>query len=249
MYRVMRQRLPTHNSPLSPRRVPALLRQPRQRYVIVNQRHVTGTGRVAAGQRDLFEALRYSPLTADAPPWRRCGHRTDGRSASYARNCGTWGWRSFVRETTPKVLARINAQTAAIQGQIADQVALLVRRQPSPITNALMAAVNEVADAASSERFAFARRVPVRIYWLLLVLTLTGMAVLGYRIGVKGSTTRLLALVLATVWALVIVDIVDLGSPRIGDVRPDVTAYEWTLQEMAHGAPATQLPAKIEDRK
>lgn len=63
------------------------------------------------------------------------------------------------------------------------------------------------------------------------------MAVLGYRIGVKGSSARILVLVLAAVWALVIVDIVDLGTPRIGDIRANVTSYQWTLDEMSGTTP------------
>ena len=43
-------------------------------------------------------------------------------------------------------------------------------------------------------------------------------------------------------WTLVIVDILDLASPRIGALRTSAAVYEWTLQGFQGGVPIPPLP-------
>jgi hypothetical protein len=49
---------------------------------------------------------------------------------------------------------------------------------------------------------------------------------------------------LTAMWTLVMVVILDLASPRIGGIRTEVTAYEWTLKGFAGGIPIPPLPAR-----
>lgn len=88
--------------------------------------------------------------------------------------------------------------------------------------------------AETAERFAFEFRIPTEIFWLLIALTVLGMAALGYQLALRGPRIRGLAALLTLIWTVVIVDIFDLASPRLGGFRTSLAAYEWTLQSM-HG--------------
>jgi hypothetical protein len=43
-------------------------------------------------------------------------------------------------------------------------------------------------------------------------------------------------------WTVVIVDILDLATPRIGALRTSTAVYEWTLQGFQGGMPIPPLP-------
>ena len=89
----------------------------------------------------------------------------------------------FVRaEHDPPLLADIAHRTGTLQTAIWDQVSAMVRRQPTPVTASLQAAVNDVFDMSSAERFAFELRLAPQIFWLLIGLALLGMGMLGYQL-------------------------------------------------------------------
>ena len=98
-----------------------------------------------------------------------------------------------------------------------------------------MASLNEVFDMTTAARFAFEIRLPSQIFWLLIGLSLLGMAVLGYQLALRGPRIWGLAALLALTWTVVIVDIIDLAAPRIGGFPTTVAAYEWTLQGFHSG--------------
>lgn len=133
------------------------------------------------------------------------------------------------------VLDQLNQQTNNMQSKIWGYVAGIVRDQPNPVSTALQASLNDVFDSATTERFAYAFTLPPTLFWLLLGLVLLSMAALGYQLGLIGKPIRTLALVLTAAWTLVIVDILDLGSPRLGELRTDSAVYEWTLQGFKGG--------------
>jgi hypothetical protein len=135
------------------------------------------------------------------------------------------------------VRTKANDDTSRLQQAIWRQVTTLVREQPSPITASLMAAVNETFDASTSERFALGIKLPWQIFWLLVGLMLLSMAALGYQFGLKGKAVRLPILLLTVIWTVIIVNILDLASPRVGNFRTDTRAYEWTRQGF-QGAPS-----------
>jgi hypothetical protein len=53
---------------------------------------------------------------------------------------------------------------------------------------------------------------------------------------------RLLVVLLTAMWTLVIVDILDLAAPRIGEFRTGVAVYEWTLQGFKGGVTIPPSP-------
>lgn len=130
----------------------------------------------------------------------------------------------------PAALAKANDDTSALQRAIWGHVTTIVRERPDPVTASLMAAVNDTFDASTDERFALAMRLPPQIFWLLLGVMFLSMAALGYQFGLKGKPVRMPVIILTIVWTAIIVNILDLASPRIGNFRTDATIYEWTRQ-------------------
>jgi hypothetical protein len=132
-------------------------------------------------------------------------------------------------------LDQLNQRTNAMQSKIWGYLAGIVGDQPNTVSTALQASLNDVFDAATSERFAFAFRMPAELFWLLIGLTLLSMAALGYQLGLAGRPMRTLVVLLTAMWTLVIVDILDLAAPRLGELRTGVAVYEWTLQGFKGG--------------
>jgi hypothetical protein len=93
-----------------------------------------------------------------------------------------------------------------------------------------MAAVNETFDASTSERFALGIHLPLQVFWLLISLMFLSMAAVGYQFGLKGKPVRILMILLTIVWTAIVLNILDLASPRIGNFRTDTRAYDWTRQ-------------------
>lgn len=139
---------------------------------------------------------------------------------------------------------RLNADTSTLQNQIWGHMAAMIRDQPNPATTSLMASLNDAFDASTAERFAFRLHMPPQIFWLLLALTLLSTAALGYQLGLKQEPQRLLALLLFAMWSAVIVNILDLASPRVGNFRADASVYDWTLQSFRGGLTIPALPQR-----
>src|ERR1700752_496065 len=66
---------------------------------------------------------------------------------------------------------------------------------------------------------------------------------LGYQLGLKGRRVHLLVVLLTLMWTAVIVDILDLASPRIGASRPSTAFYDCTLNGFKGGLQIPPLPA------
>lgn len=123
-------------------------------------------------------------------------------------------------------------ETARTQKLVWSHATELVRIQPSPVTASLMNAINEAFDAAMATQFAVSSNVPRQFVHLLLAMTVIGMAAVGFHFGFNGQAHRLLGVLLAALWVLVLTAILDVGYARLGDLRTQTTAYEWTLESM-----------------
>ncbi len=153
--------------------------------------------------------------------------------------------RAFVVAShDPTGLAEIADRTNALQSTIWGHLSAIVREQPNPVTTSLMASLNDTFDMTTAERFAFELRLPPQIFWLLIGLTLLGMATLGYQLGVRETRVRLLAVMLTLTWTIVIVDILDLAAGRIGNIRTSTAAYEWTLTGFRGGVTVPPAPSQ-----
>lgn len=140
-------------------------------------------------------------------------------------------------------IAATNTASSALQTEIWGHVSVLVREQPGPLTTSLMNALNTTFDASTAMRFAMDYRLPPQLAWLLLLLNLASMAVLGYQFGLQGKRHPVMATVMSILWTGVLVGILDIGSPRLGLIRTDVKAFEWTLQGFAD-IPIPAIPSK-----
>lgn len=152
--------------------------------------------------------------------------------------------RQFVlADNDPGVLGALNQQTNALQSAIWGHASAIVRERPDPVATSLMAALNDTFDMTTAERFAFSLRLPPQIFWLLIGMTMLSMATLGYQFGVRGRPLRILVALLTLMWTVVIVDILDLASARVGAFRTSTEAYDWTLQGFKGGVTIPPLPA------
>ena len=150
---------------------------------------------------------------------------------------------AFVRsDNDPAAIDDINQRTNALQTEIWGHVSAIVREQPNPVVTSLMAAVNDTFDMTAAERFAYDYSIPSQVVLLLISMTLLGMGALGYEVGVQGKSFRVLITLLTVMWTVVIVDIFDLASPRIGALRTGTAVYEWTLQGFQGGVPIPPSP-------
>ena len=127
------------------------------------------------------------------------------------------------------VIAESVARIAAMQTEIWGHVTALVRDAPGPVSASLMNAVNHTFDMTTAMRFAMAYAMPPQLIWLLLALSCIGMGVLGYQFGLTGRHHRVLSLLASVLWTAVVVEIFDIGSPRLGSFRTDAYAYDWTI--------------------
>ncbi len=142
----------------------------------------------------------------------------------------------------PAVLDELNRRTNALQTEIWGHATAIARERADPIVASLLAALNETFDMTQAARFAYGYRLPPELFWLLLGMALIGMGALGYQVGLRGRSLHALAALLTLMWTLVIVDILDLASPRIGSLRTSAAVYEWTLQGFQEGVPIPPPP-------
>jgi hypothetical protein len=150
----------------------------------------------------------------------------------------------YVRaEFDPKLIGDMLVRTEALQGQMWGHAIAVAREVPTPITALLLSALNDMIDASTAERFAFAMRMPDQLVWLLLAMTLLGMAAVGFQIGLRHRAVWGLVIVLTITWNVVIVSILDLAAPRFGSMRTSSAAYEWTLRSFESGVAIPPLPA------
>lgn len=140
-------------------------------------------------------------------------------------------------------ISQLNQRTSALQTEIWGHVSAIVREQPNPVTNALMMSLNDTFDASTSERFAYRMTLPPQLFWLLIGMTLVSMACLGFQFGLREKSPRVLVALLTLMWTAIIVDILDLASSRIGNLRTGTAVYEWTIQGFRGGIPIPPPPS------
>ena len=151
--------------------------------------------------------------------------------------------RDFVSERRDQsAIDELNRRTNTLQSKIWGHMAAIVREQPNAVSTSLMAALNDAFDQATAERFAYNLRLPSPIFWLLIGMTLLGTAALGYQLGLRARRVHILVALLTLMWTAVIIDILDLASPRIGAFRASTAVYDWTLQGFKGGLQIPPIP-------
>lgn len=151
--------------------------------------------------------------------------------------------KSFV-EAPPDAaaLAPINARSDAIQARILERLTALLRERTDPAVVSLMNSLDDTFGATTRTRFAFTSHMPAQLFWLLIGMSVSTMAALGYQIGLRGQKMRVLSLLLTAMWTMVITDILDLSSARVGNLRNDTTVFDWTLESFRTENPGPAQP-------
>jgi hypothetical protein len=122
------------------------------------------------------------------------------------------------------------AQTNTLQTDIWRYTQVIVHRAPTPITAALVNALNEMFDDSAAQRFAYESRVPANILMMLYFGALLAIGALGYEFGLIGKRQIVLTSLLLIMWSGGMLLIVDLNQPRIGRVRADPAPLIWVIQ-------------------
>ena len=134
-------------------------------------------------------------------------------------------------------LAGIAQRSAALQAAMMAPAAALARAEPNALTVSLLNALDDAFSATAATRFAFSARMLPQLFWLLLGMTLVSVGALGYQIGLRGQTLRVLSLLVIAMWTAVITDILDLGSARTGVMNHDTAVYHWVMEEFPQRPP------------
>ncbi len=170
--------------------------------------------------------------------WLRAGAVDHARAAEIGRLIeGYAGLRRahVVAPADAAALAAINTAAGALQAEIWGHLTALVREQPSPITAALMDALNTMFDQAAAERHAFDAPLPPNLFWLLMAMALATIGAIGFQLGLRNQNERAMSLVLIAMWTMAMTIILDLGAARFGDVRTSPAPYDWTIEGFAGG--------------
>jgi hypothetical protein len=136
-------------------------------------------------------------------------------------------------EAEPPLIAEING----LQAKLWQWTQTLARRDPSPITELLITALNVMFDTALAERFAFDSQVPATMSWMLMAGSLLAIGAMGYHLVVSGSRQLVLMSLLLTMWSGGMVLIADLNRPRVGAILVDPAPLEWTIQSFKAASP------------
>ncbi|MCG5233571.1 hypothetical protein [Xanthobacter oligotrophicus] len=136
----------------------------------------------------------------------------------------------------------LNQKTGVLQSAIWGHLAAIIREQPDPVSASLMAAINDTFDMSAAERLAMETRLPPQLFWLLIIMTLLSTGSVGYQLGLRDKSQPMLVVVLMLMWTVVIVDILDLGAPRLGNFRTSAAPYEWTIQGFSGGVVIPPAP-------
>lgn len=126
-------------------------------------------------------------------------------------------------------IARLNDETAALQNKIWADLSARVAASPTPPVTSLMNAINNAFDSSTAMRLAMEYRMPMQVIALLLLLSVTGIAAVGYHFGLNKRRGRAPGVLLAVLWCMIVVQIIDIGSARIWSFRTDARIYEWSL--------------------
>lgn len=122
----------------------------------------------------------------------------------------------FYTTLDPLQLAKINAETVALQDQMWAVVRSAAAGQATPITALAVSGINDVLNSQGYTQAAWWNRIPVAAWALIAVIAICCNVLLGYS---ARRTDRRLSLVLPLAVSLAFLLISDIDSPRGGAVN------------------------------
>lgn len=133
-------------------------------------------------------------------------------------------------------IAAANATTAVLQTAIWVEITAIVAARGDAVAVSLMNSTNAMFDQTASARFAVENGLPEAMVRLLFMMAVGSMFALGLQLGLLARPNYFLASVFALFWAAVVVQILDMGTPRIGRFGVEVDPYLWTRESMGDEA-------------
>jgi hypothetical protein len=200
--------------------------------------------------QDRFEARREAVLTEAndiGTSWLKAklAGGADGEALANALAAYAHTRRDFVAAEYTGDVARSNAKLDAIMKRSDDQQAeiwrlttKLARAAPTPVNAALVNSINDMISASLVTRFDFIAQSPGGLIGMLLLGSMVASGAVGFQLGLINTRETVLTWLLLLVWTGAMVMIVDLNRPRIGSLRVDTRALDWTIS----GFPAPGPP-------
>lgn len=129
-------------------------------------------------------------------------------------------------------IAEISDETNALQNTIWAELSAITVTSATPTVSSLMNALNSAFDASTEMRYAMDYKVPYQIILILLLMSLIGVGCVGYQFGLLKRIGRAPVFLLGAIWCLIVTEILDLGSARMGSFKADTRVYDWTMESM-----------------
>jgi hypothetical protein len=123
---------------------------------------------------------------------------------------------AFYATPDERDVARINAATAKLQGDLWSAVARAANADPNPVMALVVAGMNDVLNSQGYTQAAYWNRIPAAAWAMLILMSIVCNLLIGYGERRKGS---LLLLVLPVVVSISFLLIADIDSPRGGIIR------------------------------
>ncbi len=122
-------------------------------------------------------------------------------------------------DETPEKIREWEIRTKELNSLIWSRAAALAKESPNPIVSIFLQSLNEMIDLHGKRLAAFRNRVPLSIYLVLFVVSVTALWLVGYYLGTRKRRARFLSIMLALLVAAVMWLILDLDQPVRGAIR------------------------------
>ncbi|MCA0272076.1 MAG: hypothetical protein LCH69_08425 [Proteobacteria bacterium] len=188
------------------------------------------------------QAAALDESNAISTAWLQAGAVGGDLAKSLQTTMGAYILARYAYVSSPPndtVIDGFNQATNDLQNKIWADLSTVIEERPGPPATSLMNAINTMFDASQSMRYAMNYHMPWQFIGLLFAMTVVGMASIGYQFGQLGQRGRWPAFVIAMVWTVVVVQILDIGMSRIWSMQADGRTYIWTMQSM--GMPTSGL--------
>jgi hypothetical protein len=131
-------------------------------------------------------------------------------------------------------LTQAERLTFEIQRTLWDQTKSSGSISNSPLLASFVASLNETIDTDALRMAAFRNHVPDAVWFLLLIVAISGSGVTGYAAGTSGHRLFLSQILLPLLIAIVIIILFDLDSPRRGWVNISQQSLMDLKKSMSH---------------
>jgi hypothetical protein len=111
--------------------------------------------------------------------------------------------------------------------------AVLAEEPPGPLANGLVAAMTEVLDLHAARVARFSDRLPLVVFWLLVLVTAAALAVAAHNAGLAGHISRTRMGAFAVVLSALIAVIIDFDQPQRGAIVISQAPLTRTITAMA----------------